>query len=55
MIFGDASLREMSVSQPTTRAEFLNIKGVGRTKLNQYADAFIGTIEKYCQGTDSPG
>jgi ATP-dependent DNA helicase RecQ len=55
VIFGDASLREMSVRQPTTRAEFLNIKGVGRTKLSQYADAFIDTIEEYCQRTDSPG
>jgi len=55
VIFGDASLREMSVRQPTTRAGFLSIKGVGQAKLDQYADAFIDTIDQYCRRTAPPG
>ena len=47
VVFGDASLRAMSVRQPTTRAEFLEIKGVGQTKLDQYADTFLAAIREY--------
>ncbi|MCK4415038.1 MAG: DNA helicase RecQ [Candidatus Eisenbacteria sp.] len=47
VVFGDASLREMSVRQPTTRAEFLTIKGVGEKKLDEYADAFLAAIEEH--------
>ena len=40
VLFSDASLKEMSRYIPITEADFLQIKGVGQKKLEQYGKAF---------------
>ena len=47
IIFGDASLHDMSYKKPKTRAEFANISGVGEKKLKEYADVFMAEIEEF--------
>lgn len=47
MIFQDASLREMSYFMPTSKEEFLKIKGVGFRKYESYGQIFIGEIQNY--------
>lgn len=47
IIFSDQSLREMSVKTPITVQDFLNIKGVGERKLEQYGEPFINEIKAY--------
>ncbi len=44
VIFGDASLVEMSQRRPATEAEFLDINGVGQVKLERYGAAFLNVI-----------
>jgi len=44
VIFGDASLVEMSQSRPASEAEFLGINGVGQVKLERYGAAFLEVI-----------
>ncbi|MHC1786980.1 MAG: ATP-dependent DNA helicase RecQ [Christensenellales bacterium] len=43
-VFTDASLREMALRQPRTRADFLEISGVGDRKLESYGDLFLGLL-----------
>lgn len=47
MIFGDKTLREFVIWTPTTDAEFLNITGVGRMKLEQFGALFMDVISQY--------
>ncbi len=47
IVFSDASLREMSVKEPTTNEEFLAISGVGEQKCARYGKKFTETIRKY--------
>ncbi len=44
VIFHDSSLIEMHERQPKTLDEFIHISGVGQSKLNRYASAFIEVI-----------
>lgn len=44
MIFGDETLREMARVKPTTLEELAEIKGVGRSKLTSFGEAFVGEI-----------
>ena len=44
VVFSDATLREMALHKPKTERSFLNIKGVGRQKLDDYYDSFVETI-----------
>ncbi len=43
-IFSNATLEDMCVRKPRTRAEFLEVSGVGQAKLEKYADAFLACI-----------
>ena len=46
IIFNDATLKQLEAERPMSDAEFLNIDGVGKAKLEKYGDAFIkGIIE----------
>lgn len=45
-IFTDATLREISEQLPKTPGAFLNIKGVGMKKLDQYGSIFIEKIKE---------
>jgi ATP-dependent DNA helicase RecQ len=51
IVFGDAALRQMAQSAPTTEAAFLQINGVGRTKLDRYGPNFLEAIQQHL---DSP-
>ncbi len=54
VIFGDSSLRLMSQLQPQSLAEFGNISGVGKYKLEQYGDRFVSVIRTFCQEQKLP-
>ena len=47
MIFTDASLRDMTVKQPTTEREFLTVSGVGSAKMKAYGKEFMNVIKQY--------
>ena len=47
VIFHDATLSEMMERRPENRQQLLNISGVGETKLEKYADAFLEVISKH--------
>jgi ATP-dependent DNA helicase RecQ len=47
IVFGDASLRQMARTYPTTRAEFRNIQGVGEHKLREFGEAFLDVIREH--------
>jgi ATP-dependent DNA helicase RecQ len=47
IIFTDAALREMSEKLPQNEIEFLNIKGVGESKLRKYGVEFLKAIKAY--------
>ena len=47
VVFSDASLKDMVASMPATKAEFLEISGVGKTKLASYGDQFMTAIRQF--------
>ncbi len=47
VIFSDVSLREMASLLPENFSEFLEIKGVGEQKLEDFGEIFLNTIKKY--------
>jgi ATP-dependent DNA helicase RecQ len=51
VIFHDATLMEMMERQPETHQQFLQLSGVGESKLEKYADAFLKTISEHSNNT----
>ena len=49
MVFNDATLEEMAQFTPTTRAEMLDINGVGERKLERCGQAFMQLIEQHLE------
>jgi ATP-dependent DNA helicase RecQ len=47
VVFSDASLADMANQLPTNKRTFLNVSGVGATKLDRYGDAFLQVINDY--------
>jgi ATP-dependent DNA helicase RecQ len=47
VIFSDASLEDMEQKLPSNVSEFAEISGVGRAKLEKYADVFLQVIAKH--------
>lgn len=47
VIFPDTTLIAMATGRPSTRAEMLNISGVGQSKLERYGDAFLEVISAH--------
>ena len=47
IIFGDGTLREMSINKPVTKEELLEISGVGEAKYEKYGSYFEKAILKY--------
>ena len=47
VIFSDKSLRAIARKKPTTNLQFLDIKGVGPKKLQDYAKPFIKIIKEH--------
>ncbi|MCL5280066.1 MAG: DNA helicase RecQ [Planctomycetes bacterium] len=48
IIFGDAALRDMARRRPSTLQRFLNVRGVGETKCEQYGRIMVEKIRAYC-------
>lgn len=46
VIFSDKTLQELVEKQPQTTLEFLQIKGVGQSKLEKYGTAFLEILKK---------
>ncbi|MGI4745438.1 MAG: DNA helicase RecQ [Janthinobacterium lividum] len=44
VIFSDATLRDIAADQPDSHAALAEIKGVGASKLERYADAVLGIL-----------
>jgi len=49
IIFPDSTLQEMSKICPQTQNAFVQIKGVGESKLRKYGDLFLAEINKYLE------
>ena len=47
MVFSDATLRDMCARLPQTEDEFLEVNGVGQTKLLRYGKAFLAEIAAF--------
>lgn len=53
IVFSDASLEDMEVKKPRTRAEFAQVSGVGEAKLEKYADDFLKVINRHLDNLES--
>ncbi|MFZ5629587.1 MAG: DNA helicase RecQ [Spirochaetota bacterium] len=49
MIFSDKSLIDMSTRLPQSRAEFLDVHGVGEAKWQRYGDQFLYLIREFAE------
>lgn len=47
VVFSDATLADMADKQPTNRMAFLEVSGVGATKLERYGERFLQLIEDH--------
>ena len=47
MIFGDATLVEMSRERPVDEQGLMEISGVGQVKLERYGERFLRAIAEY--------
>ena len=48
IVFGDAALRDMARRRPSTTERFLEVKGVGEIKCQQYGKVMLAAIRDYC-------
>lgn len=48
VVFTDASLIDMCEKMPRSREAFLEVSGVGKTKLDRYGDRFLAAIAENC-------
>lgn len=44
VVFSDATLRELAKARPASRAQMLEVKGVGQAKLDAFGDAFLAAL-----------
>jgi ATP-dependent DNA helicase RecQ len=49
VVFGDAALEEMCRVRPGSLGTFAHIKGVGKSKLEQFGERFVGAIGEFCR------
>ncbi len=47
IVFSDNALREMCATMPTNASEFLDVKGVGESKVEKYGDQFLEAIANF--------
>lgn len=47
MVFGDNTLKEMSVRMPLNKEQISEISGVGEKKILKYGDMFLSAVDKY--------
>ena len=55
VVFSDAALRDMCARLPRTDEEFLEVSGVGATKLTRYGDDFLAEIDAYLKEQQKDG
>ncbi len=48
VVFGDAALRDMARRRPSTLEAFLDVRGVGEKKREEYGRLFVDAIVDYC-------
>jgi ATP-dependent DNA helicase RecQ len=46
VVFTDRALQEMAARQPRSRAQLLDVYGVGQKKLEEYGDIFLAEIQR---------
>lgn len=49
MIFSDKTLLDMSARMPLTKADMLQVNGVGENKYARYGETFLQCIREYCR------
>ncbi|WP_379952898.1 DNA helicase RecQ [Dokdonia sp. R78006] len=49
IVFSDASLKDMEDQEPVTQKQFLDIQGVGQSKMEKYGADFIKVIKEHVQ------
>jgi len=52
VVFGDAALQDMARRRPTTLEGFLEVRGVGEKKCEDYGEQFTSAIFEYCREHD---
>ena len=52
VVFTDKSLKEMSTYLPVSRAELLEIQGVGQAKCDKFGQAFMDVISRFKEEHD---
>ena len=52
IVFSNATLEDMARRHPQNLEEFLQVSGVGSTKAQRYADAFLAEIHRYDSETE---
>ncbi|MCV2886220.1 DNA helicase RecQ [Aestuariibacter sp. AA17] len=52
VVFSDATLADMADKMPESTQAFLDISGVGQTKLSRYGDKFLSVIRAYVSGDE---
>ena len=50
VVFSDATLVAMATMKPASSDEFLQVPGVGQTKLERYGEIFMERVKDYLQG-----
>jgi ATP-dependent DNA helicase RecQ len=53
VVFSDKTLKELSILRPTTKAEMLEVHGVGEVKFERYGEAFLSAIETMQPSVDA--
>lgn len=54
VVFSDKSLIDMTLKLPRSPEKFLQVNGVGKTKMEKYGNIFIPIIQRYCQEKNLP-
>lgn len=49
IVFGDNTLKEMSLRMPINKEQLLDISGVGEKKIDKYGDEFINMVKGYIE------
>ncbi|WP_217077377.1 DNA helicase RecQ [Clostridium baratii] len=49
IVFGDNTLKEMSLRMPINKEQLLDISGVGEKKIDKYGDEFINKVKEYIE------
>jgi ATP-dependent DNA helicase RecQ len=49
IVFGDATLREMSRQRPSTLPGMLEVRGIGQQKLTDFGQRFLDCITSHCR------